>query len=222
MFKLYYIPLNSECRVAKLILHEKKIKFSLINEPIWKRREQFLKINPEGSLPVVINPDGNAIIGYEILAEYLDEVNLGEKILGKNSSDNLEIRRLSRWIGKKFNREVTENIVDERVFKSLKGLGEPSSETLKAGRLNLKNHLEYFEWLLKKRSFLAGETFSLADLVYSSFLSSLDYLGEINWDSITFTKKWYAQIKSRPSFRDLLEEKIYEVPPSRHYSDLDF
>ena len=71
-------------------------------------------------------------------------------------------------------------------------------------------------------TFLVAGFFSLADLVYSSFLSSLDYLGEINWDSITFTKKWYAQIKSRPSFRDLLEEKIYEVPPSRHYSDLDF
>ena len=37
--------------------------------------------------------------------------------------------------------------IEERVFKNLRGLGEPSTEFLKAGRINLKNHENYFEWL---------------------------------------------------------------------------
>ena len=134
----------------------------------------------------------------------------------------LEVRRICRWLDHKFYKEVTSNIVEERVFKNLKGLGQPSSEFLKAGRSNLKNHENYFEWLLKDRTFMAGEDFSLADISYASYLSCLDYLGEISWSEIPLTKKWYAKIKSRPSFRELLQENIYTIPSSKHYQNLDF
>ena len=36
-------------------------------------------------------------------------------------------------------------------------------------------------------------------------------------------KNWYAAIKSRPSFRDILEESIYNISPSAtHHKELDF
>ena len=37
-----------------------------------------------------------------------------------------------------------ENILDERVFNSLKENSPPSTSILNAGRKNLKNHLKYF------------------------------------------------------------------------------
>ena len=89
-------------------------------------------------------------------------------------------------------------------------------------RINLKNSAEYFEWLLDRRSFLSGELFSLADIAYACSLSSLDYLGEVDWIKFPLTKKWYALIKSRPSFRDILNENIYGIPASSHYKNLDF
>ncbi len=209
-------------RAAKIILHEKNIKFHSINEPIWQRRLEFLKINPEGELPVIVDDKETKIIGYFSLAYYLEESLLENNLIGKNSFDRLEVRRICKWLNNKFYKEIIENIVEERVFKNLKGLGHPSSECLKAGRINLKNHENYFEWLLKNRSFLAGEFFSLADIAYSAYLSTLDYLGEIKWERINLTKKWYAKIKSRPSFRDILEEKLYIIPASKHYQNLDF
>ena len=69
---------------------------------------------------------------------------------------------------------------------------------------------------------MAGEFFSIADIIYAAHLSTLDYLGEIKWERINLTKKWYAKIKSRPSFRDILKEKIFTIPASKHYQDLDF
>ena len=53
------MPMCSRSRAAKLILREKEVKFESINEPIWKRRIEFLKINPEGELPVVIDSESN-------------------------------------------------------------------------------------------------------------------------------------------------------------------
>ena len=35
-------------------------------------------------------------------------------------------------------------------------------------------------------------------------------------------KDWYVRIKSRPSFRPLLADRVPGVQPPEHYSDLDF
>lgn len=222
MYKLYYMPMCAASRAAKIILHEKGIKFHSINEPIWKRRIDFLKINPEGELPVVTDGEENKIIGYFSLAYFLEESEEKKNLIGSNPLSRLEVRRICKWFDHKFCKEVYQNIVEERVFKNLKGLGNPSSEFLKAGRTNLKNHENYFEWLLNNRTFLAGEFFSIADIIYATYLSTLDYLGEVDWGRISLTKKWYAKIKSRPSFRDILEEKIFTIPATKHYKNLDF
>ena len=125
------------------------------------------------------------------------------------------------WVGKKLQKEVMENILDERVFNSLKKNSQPSTTILNAGRKNLKNHMQYFEWVLGKRSF-AGEFFSAADISLASAISSLDYLGEINWVNYEKVKNWYSAIKADLHFREILEESIYNIAPASHYKDLDF
>ena len=222
MYKLYYMSMCAPSRAAKIILNEKSIQFHSISEPLWQRRLEFLKINPEGELPVIIDNKNTAIIGYFSLAYFLEEDEQQKNLIGKCALSRLEIRRICKWFDDKFNKEVYENIVEERVFKSLKGLGNPSNEFLKAGRVNLKNHENYIEWILSKRTFIAGEIFSIADIISASYFSTLDYLGEIDWERINFTKKWYAKIKSRPSFRDILEEKLFSIPASKNYKNLDF
>ncbi|RPH08236.1 MAG: glutathione S-transferase family protein [Alphaproteobacteria bacterium TMED93] len=222
MYKLYYMPLNFFCRAARIILIEKNISFKIVNEPYWKRRVEFLKINPAGDLPVIVDMEGVNIIGYECLVEYLDEKKLGKTLLGNNAIEKLEVRRLCMWVGKKLQKEVMENILDERVFNSLKKNSQPSTTVLNAGRKNLKNHMKYFEWILERRSFLAGDFFTVADIALAAAISSLDYLSEINWENYNKVKNWYSVIKSRPSFREILEESIYNISPSAHYKDLDF
>lgn len=222
MYKLYYIPLNFYCRAARLILLEKNISFEIINEPYWKRREDFLKINPAGDLPVIVDDENTNIIGYELLVEYLDEKKIGKNLLGNNPKERLESRRLCTWVSRKLEKEVMKNILDERVFKSLKENNQPSTVALNAGRKNLKNHMSYFNWLLNRRSFLSGDNFNVADISLASALSSLDYLNEVDWNNFENVKNWYALIKSRPTFRVILEESIYNILPSNHYKDLDF
>ena len=216
------MPMCAPSRAAKIILNEKGIQFNSINEPIWKRRIEFLKINPEGELPVIVDVKKNKIVGYFSLAYFLEDKEDKKNLVGQCSLSRLEIRRICKWFDNKFNKEVYENIVEERVFKNLKGLGNPSGEFLKAGRVNLKNHENYIEWLLSNRTFIAGEFFSIADIICAAYFSSLDYLGEVDWERINSTKKWYAKIKSRPSFRDILKEKLFTIPASKHYQNLDF
>ena len=52
--------------------------------------------------------------------------------------------------------------------------------------------------------------------------STLDYLSDIDWSRSNAVKDWYAKIKSRPAFRNLLVDQVSGFPPPVHYNDLDF
>ncbi len=63
---------------------------------------------------------------------------------------------------------------------------------------------------------------SYADLAAAAHLSCVDYLGDVPWEEDEAARAWYARIKSRPSFRPLLSDRIAGMAPSAHYDNLDF
>ena len=87
---------------------------------------------------------------------------------------------------------------------------------------NIRYHMRYIGYLLSRRNWLAGDGLSLADLAAAAELSALDYLGECHGRKIATAKDWYARIKSRPSFRPMLADRVAACPPAAHYADLDF
>ena len=95
-------------------------------------------------------------------------------------------------------------------------------QALRAARANIKYHLKYLDWLTATRNWMAGEHMTHADLAAAAAISVLDYLGEIEWGEEVHLKDWYARLKSRPSFRPLLADRLRGMPPVSHYVDLDF
>jgi glutathione S-transferase len=135
---------------------------------------------------------------------------------------NCEIRRLCSWFNEKFYREVTKIIIDEKVIRFAQNLGGARSEFLRAAKLNFTHHMNYISSLLELKSFLAKETVSTADITAACHLSVMDYFGEIAWDKWPAVKNWYSILKSRPSFRPLLQDHVPGFVPSASYADLDF
>ncbi|TIS16576.1 MAG: glutathione S-transferase family protein, partial [Mesorhizobium sp.] len=68
----------------------------------------------------------------------------------------------------------------------------------------------------------AGNKVTYADLAAAATLSVLDYLGEIDWREHAAAREWYTRVKSRPSFRPLLTDRVRGLSPVSHYADLDF
>jgi glutathione S-transferase len=64
--------------------------------------------------------------------------------------------------------------------------------------------------------------FSLADLAAAAHISVADYLGGIDWRGHEHTRHWYSGMKSRPSFRSLLGERMEVIAPPDHYDKVDF
>ena len=222
MPSLLHLPLDPFSRKIRIVLGEKKITASLAVEPIWERRHEFLSINPAGTVPVFIEDDGTTISTSQAIAEYLEETSKEPALIFGTALQRAEIRRLCIWFDVKFNTEVTEYLLGEKIMKRFLGLGEPSSETIRAGYANIDTHLGYIEYLAEQRAWLAGEHFSLADITAASHISCIDYLGDITWEDYQQAKQWYARIKSRPSFRPLLQDLIPGTQPPAHYKNLDF
>ena len=222
MRTLHHLWLSPFCRKVRLVLHEKRLDVTLKAESVWDRREAFLALNPAGEVPVMVEADGTAISGSDAICEFLDEVHDEPPLFGHQAYQRAEVRRLIYWFDHKFNTEVSVNLVGEKMMKRFLGLGEPDSNAVRAGHANIHNHLNYIAYLADRRKWLAGDAFSLADLTAAAHLSIVDYLGDVPWAEHEAAKDWYARVKSRPSFRPLLEDHIPGAPPSKHYADLDF
>lgn len=222
MRRILHAPLDPGSRKVRLMMAEKGLAASYEEEQPWERRRAFLAMNPAGEVPVLIDPDGHVVAGARAVAAYIEACVPEPPLLPADPRARAEVWRLESWFEDKFAREVTDNLVGEKVLRRLAGTGEPSSEAIRAGRHNIRIHLDYIGWLMERRRWLAGDDLTLADLAAAAHFSAVDYIGDVPWDDAPGAKDWYARIKSRPSFRPLLEDRLPGLPPPRHYADLDF
>jgi len=221
MLRLYHVPLSPFCRKVRLVLAEKKMDVELIEERYWDQSTEFLRRNPAGKVPI-LRHEGALLTESTPICEYIEELNPNPTLIPKDAKARYEMRRLVSWFDDKFHHEVTSNLLYERVNKKVSGQGFPDSKNIKEGARKIKYHLDYMAWLLEHRRWLAGDTMTLADFAAAAHLSSLDYISDVDWNRSSAVKDWYAKIKSRPAFRNILSDQVSGFPPPRHYNDLDF
>jgi len=219
---LHHLPLSPYSRKVRLVLGEKRLPHELVVARLAERRADYMAVNPGNTVPMLVEENGLSIPDSGVICEYLEEAYADVPLLGRTLAERVEVRRLVAWFDGKFGAEVTRNLVHEKVIKRLAGRGNPDATALRAGYANLGPHLEYIGWLAETRKWLAGAELSLADFAAAAHLSSLDFIGDIDWSLSPPARDWYAKVKSRPSFRTLLADRETGITPPPHYADLDF
>jgi len=222
MLEVFHHPICPFSRKLRIVLNEKKVEYELILEKFWERRVDFITLNPAGETPLVIYPDNQVISGNYAIFEYLEEINPNNRLLSNDPIGNTTIRRISEWFDNKFYNEVTKYLINEKVIKVITKIGEPNSSAIRAAKKNMIYHIDYIGYLLQNNDYLCGDKITLADFAAASQISVLDFIGDIPWERNKAVKHWYALIKSRPSFRPILQDKIIGFYPPKHYSDPDF
>lgn len=231
MHKLTHFRLCPFSRAVRLALGELDMEVELVEERPWEWRPEFLALNPAGELPVLQTDGGPTLCGVYAISEYLAEGPPGDPDEGRtpllfpgDRVQRAETRRLVDWFNGKFNREVTQELLQERVYARLNSQGAltPDVDILRAIRTNLRYHISYVNYLADQRRWLAGEELSFADLAAGAHLSTVDYLGEVPWEEFAVAKVWYARLKSRRAFRAILADRVPGALPAAHYADLDF
>jgi glutathione S-transferase len=219
---LYHIPLSPYARKVRLVLAEKRLPYELRLEKMWERRPDYLELNPACTVPTLVEDNGLVIPDSGVICEYLEEAYPDSILLGRTLAERIEVRRLAAWFDGKFAAEVTNALYGEKYLRRLTGRGNPDPATIRMGFTALRYHLDYIAWLAETRKWLAGASLSVADFAAAAHLSTLDFLGEVDWTISPAAKDWYARMKSRPSFRGVLADRVAGSAPPAHYADLDF
>ena len=230
MHILTHYRLCPHSRSIRLILSELGIAIDYREEEPWAWRTELLQLNPAGELPVLELDGGTILCGTYAISEYIGEEITRHPADGRavplfpgNREERAEARRLVDWFHGKFAREVSLPTLEEKVYaRAAETARRPDAAVMRAARANMRYHLSYISFLADQRTWLAGEQLSFADFSAAAHLSSMDYLDEVPWEDYAAAKGWYARIKSRPTFRDVLADRLSSMRPPAHYADLDF
>ena len=222
MWQLYYFKLCPFSRKVRLALSEKGVGFELRQETPWDASDEFYRYNPAGRTPVLRLDEKNlTLIDSQAICEYFEEtVDKSPLILG-TAIGRAEIRRLTALFDESFFADVTHPLLHEKMKKRTVLRQPPDSTALRKAMRMAHEHLEYVDWLIGNNRWLAGAQLSLADFAAAAQISVADYLGGIDWAGHEEAHGWYRVMKSRPSFRPLLSEKMEGIPPPSHYADVN-
>lgn len=230
MFVLYHGWRSSASRRVRLCLEEKGIAYEGHVVDMAKMEHhspEFLKINPNGVIPALIH-DGRPLYESGTICEYLDEIQPDPPLRPDNAYDRATMRNWIRHIDERIGNliifnwqhhlaktasqwtdaelaEKMKNIPSkERQEAWLRAARRPYTEEERAGaRAKLVELLDRMERTLGETPWLAGQTYSIADIGAVPFVKRIEE--EIAPDEVTEAKHprvtaWWAAIQARPAF----------------------
>ncbi len=199
MLKLYDFPESPYCQKTRIVLAEKDLTFEIVPVDLKageQKRPEFLKLNPFGKVPVLID-DEMIVYDSTIINEYLEDEYPHPPLLPADSSARARVRTFEDYADNAFI-PVTGIIMGEL----RKPEGERDADKLNNARQQVKRMLAVLDGSLAGRQWLAG-AFSLADVAFAPRVVILPALGvelDPEWKNVA---SWIQRLNQRASIHDL-------------------
>ncbi|KAI5123007.1 hypothetical protein M0805_007629 [Coniferiporia weirii] len=162
---------------------------------------------PFGEVPVLVEEDGFQLYESRAIARYV----IAKYAPGSELVPTGDLKKLGRFeqaasIENNNFHPYALGLAWEKVFKprrGLKGNDERAAEYVKT----LEEKLKVYEVILGKQKYLAGDEFTLADLVHLPYgeliINSAGFTG---LSATTNVARWWADISSRPSWKSTMAD----------------
>ena len=196
-----YTSVGPNPRVVKMFMAEKGITLDTVTVDIRageNRQEAFLKTNPSGQTPSLELDDGSNLNEITAICEYLDEKNPGASLIGATAEERAATRMWTRRVDLK----VCEPLANGFRFGEGLPMFESRMRCLPDASPGLKaiaqDGIQWFENNMKG-PWLAGDRFTLADVLLFSFLDFGAVVGQPLDPKFTKVNEWFGRVKARPS-----------------------
>lgn len=224
MKRLWHWPIDPLARTVRLVLGEKAWSFEPIVIKPWVSDLELAALAPGAAAPALLDTDAEqraSPVGTLAICEYIEEAEPSPRLLPFAPQERAEARRMWQWAEESL-AGINNTLLAERISQWVRREKSPDSLALRQGTHALKNRMTFLDAMAGERAYIAGRNLTIADLSVAAHLSAYDYFGDVPWELTPDLKAWYAKIKSRPSFRPILADRVVNVKPASHYTDLDF
>lgn len=214
MRRLIHLVFQPASRLVRLVLGEKR----LVVDP--QQAE-----DTHAHMPVFVDLDGTTVTGLWAILDHIEGTYSDNPLFPEDAAERAEALRWLDWINTVFAEQVSRKIVSEKANPRFTGTptrSTPDVNIIRQGRETLRELMPMLGNTVDTYGNLVSRACTIADLALAAHLSSLDYFGEVPWDSNQPLREWYMRMKSRPSFRTLLADRVPGQPPIKYYADLDF
>ena len=221
--ELYHIP-DAVCPFkVRTLLAEKNLGWEsrLVTD---LRDPTYLALNSKGVVPTLVH-DGRVLVESRIISEYLDEAFPSVPLMPDNPWD----RYRARWWTKQVDDSLHLNIFiltfvarggGRAVWEAAGPPRALPKDPVKRGiAMDLREHATASKWMavaverfgtlfrdmedaLRRDTWLAGATYSLADVDLTAYLHRLAHMGlDTMWADLPGVTDWFDRVRARPSFR---------------------
>ncbi|PZM15084.1 glutathione S-transferase family protein [Rhizobium tubonense] len=172
------------------------------------KQPDFLAKNPSGVLPVLQLDDGTYLSESTAITEYLDNLDGNPTLTGKTPREKGMIHMMQRRaeaelidaVGIYFHYATPGLGAELQVHKSPDWIGRQEWGN-KSGQKALAG-MKYFDEVLKTRPYVAGDSFSMADITVYAGLAFADAAGLAIPEDATALTAWRARVAELPSVKN--------------------
>ena len=202
MMKLYDFPQSPYCQKVRLVLAEKDLSYEKVFVDLMKNEQkaaEFLRLNPYGKVPVLVDED-EVIYDSTVINEYLEDEYPHPPLMPEESGARARVRMLEDFADNSFTAQGGLLMAELR-----KPAEQVDQERVQRYRADLGRVLEFVERHLDGKEYMSG-TFSLADLAFVPRLLMLPKLGVEISSRLINVLAWSERVKRRPSVKQLQQE----------------
>jgi glutathione S-transferase len=206
MMKIYDWPTGPYPARVRIALAEKNLqsRVRFVTVDLWKgehKKPEFLARNYSGTLPVLELDDGTLIAECTAITEYLDALDGAPTLTGRTPREKGVIHMMS----KRAELELLD-AVSVYFHHATPGLG-PDVEIYQNAEWGFRQRdkalrgMHYFDGILQRQPFVAGEAFSMADI---TVIGGLIFAGLVKLPvqpECEALQAWYARMQERPSVK---------------------
>jgi glutathione S-transferase len=202
MIKLYDFLSCPYGQKVRIVLAEKSLSYDLVTVDLTQnehRKPDFLRLNPFGRVPVLVDED-TTVYDSTIINEYLEDEYPEPPVLPPIGSSALRARAR---IFEDFADTSFTPQVGQLIAEASKAEGERDQIRLQRLHQQVERVLDYLNNELKGQQFLAAE-FSVADIGFAPRLLVLKDIGiDVAGNNRVNVDGWLKRMQERPSIQGL-------------------
>lgn len=158
------------------------------------------KVNVAGQTPALELDDGSIISEITVICEYLEEKHPSPALIGTTAEERAETRMWTRRIDLNICEPLANGFraaEGRPMFESrMKLVGAEGAAELKA---IARDRILWLDGQMAGKTWIAGDRFTLADILLYCFLTFGAMVGQPMPDEATNIKAWHARVAARPS-----------------------